>query len=116
MYVILLYLRNCLYASPFCIDGYICVYWDVEDYPIPQDFEPRLIFKNIKSALSKMGFGGSFLGIEAYGMKEIPEALSEELIEDGMIMYNVNPKGIFLYLNILTLFLLIFMYVCHDLT
>ncbi|XP_020885827.1 uncharacterized protein LOC110229570 [Arabidopsis lyrata subsp. lyrata] len=67
--------------------------WDVEDYPIPQDFEPRLIFKNINSALSKLGFGGSFLGIEAYGMKEIPEALSEELIEDGMIMYNVNPKG-----------------------
>ncbi|KAG7573905.1 hypothetical protein ISN44_As09g021450, partial [Arabidopsis suecica] len=65
--------------------------WDVEDYPIPKDFEPRLIFKNIKSALSKMGFGGSFVGIEAYGEDEIPEALDEELIEDGMIMY--NPKG-----------------------
>ncbi|KAG7569463.1 NYN domain limkain-b1-type [Arabidopsis thaliana x Arabidopsis arenosa] len=72
-------------------DGYICVYWDVEDYPIPKDFEPRLIFKNIKSALSKMGFGGSFVGIEAYGEDEIPEALDEKLIEDGMIMY--NPKG-----------------------
>ncbi|CAL9235840.1 unnamed protein product [Arabidopsis halleri] len=38
-----------------------------------------------------MGFGGSFVGIEAYGEDEIPEALDEKLIEDGMIMY--NPKG-----------------------
>ncbi|CAA7029563.1 unnamed protein product [Microthlaspi erraticum] len=45
-----------------------CVFWDVEDCPIPDGQDPESVAINIKSALAKNGYRGE-VTIRAYGEK-----------------------------------------------
>ncbi|CAA7033283.1 unnamed protein product [Microthlaspi erraticum] len=45
-----------------------CVFWDIEDCPIPDGLDPESVAKNIKSALVKKGYLGE-VTIWAYGDK-----------------------------------------------
>ncbi|CAA7033275.1 unnamed protein product [Microthlaspi erraticum] len=45
-----------------------CVFWDIEDCPIPDGLDPEMVAKNIKSALAKRGYLGE-LTIWVYGDK-----------------------------------------------
>ncbi|CAA7033278.1 unnamed protein product [Microthlaspi erraticum] len=45
-----------------------CVFWDIEDCPIPDGLDPEMVAKNIKSALAKRGYLGE-LTIKVYGDK-----------------------------------------------
>ncbi|CAA7033280.1 unnamed protein product [Microthlaspi erraticum] len=45
-----------------------CVFWDIEDCPIPDGLNPEMVAKNIKSALVKKGYLGE-VTIWAYGDK-----------------------------------------------
>ncbi|CAA7026738.1 unnamed protein product [Microthlaspi erraticum] len=50
-----------------------CVFWNVEDCPIPSGLDPVSVARNIKSALAKKGFLGE-VTIRAYGdMYQIPD-------------------------------------------
>ncbi|CAA7031542.1 unnamed protein product [Microthlaspi erraticum] len=42
-----------------------CVFWDMNDYPIPRGADPASIYKSIKDAISKQGCDGD-LFIQAY--------------------------------------------------
>ncbi|CAA7033277.1 unnamed protein product [Microthlaspi erraticum] len=45
-----------------------CVFWDIEDCPIPDGLDPEMVAKNIKTALAKRGYLGE-LTIKVYGDK-----------------------------------------------
>ncbi|XP_020884094.1 uncharacterized protein LOC110229152 [Arabidopsis lyrata subsp. lyrata] len=67
--------------------AYTCVYWNIDDYPIPDDIKHDLIYSNIKSALEKMGYRCSDLEIFAYGEK-IKEATELNELFDAGIKYS----------------------------
>ncbi|CAL9235922.1 unnamed protein product [Arabidopsis halleri] len=67
--------------------SYTCVFWNIDDYPIPDDINPDLIYSNIKSALEGMGYRCSDLEIFAYGEK-IKEATELNELYDAGIKYS----------------------------
>ncbi|KFK31214.1 hypothetical protein AALP_AA6G083300 [Arabis alpina] len=60
-----------------------CVFWDVDDCPIPNGVDFNLIYQNIKSALANNGYDGS-LEIKLYGEKK---PFSDDLMLDNEITF-----------------------------
>ncbi|CAL9227500.1 unnamed protein product [Arabidopsis halleri] len=54
-----------LYPLIFYKDGKTCVFWDVEDYPIPDGLDPASIYQRIKDAVNKYGCDAE-VSIQAY--------------------------------------------------
>ncbi|CAH2065784.1 unnamed protein product [Thlaspi arvense] len=49
-----------------------CVFWDMEDCPIPEGLNPHSVYRNIRAALANKGYRGE-VTITAYGDKnQIP--------------------------------------------
>lgn len=49
------------------VDGKTCVFWDVEDYPIPDGLDPASIYQRIKDAVNKYGCDAE-VSIQAYAV------------------------------------------------
>ncbi|EOA19195.1 hypothetical protein CARUB_v10007873mg [Capsella rubella] len=45
-----------------------CVFWNVEDYPIPEGLDPHSVEEKIKSEVAAMNFCGD-LSVQFYGNK-----------------------------------------------
>lgn len=74
-------------------DAKTCVFWNVEDYPIPSGSDPVSMGQKIKSALAVENIRGE-LSIKAYVDKK--NTLSDELRDkyiDAGITVNPIPEG-----------------------
>lgn len=85
-------------------DAKTCVFWNVEDYPIPSGSDPVSMGQKIKSALAVENIRGE-LSIKAYVDKK--NTLSDELRDkyiDAGITVNPMPEGEYIYIIIPLLF------------
>uniref|UniRef100_M4CY59 Folylpolyglutamate synthase n=1 Tax=Brassica campestris TaxID=3711 RepID=M4CY59_BRACM len=72
-------------GSLHLVETKTCIYWNLEDCPIPEGLNPDLIYENIKSALESKGYdvGGGDMSINAYADKK---TFSDELLD----RYGIN--------------------------
>ncbi|XP_020882675.1 uncharacterized protein LOC110228835 [Arabidopsis lyrata subsp. lyrata] len=68
------------------ISAHTCVFWDVEDFQVPDGHDPDWVYQKIKSAIAKKGYRG-IVEIKAYGEKN---KIRDEFLLAGTI---VVPEG-----------------------
>ncbi|XP_010427664.1 PREDICTED: uncharacterized protein LOC104712459 isoform X2 [Camelina sativa] len=69
--------------------AHTCVFWDVQDCPIPDgDYNPKLVYQNIKSALADKGYCGK-VNMRAYGEKN---KIWDDLLIDGITVIPAGDK------------------------
>ncbi|XP_010427660.1 PREDICTED: uncharacterized protein LOC104712455 [Camelina sativa] len=66
--------------------AHTCVFWDVQDFPVPKGRDPDSVYENIKLALANKGFAG-IVHIRAYGRKN---KVWDDFLLDGI---TVIPEG-----------------------
>ncbi|XP_023640394.1 uncharacterized protein LOC111831097 [Capsella rubella] len=71
--------------------NYTRVFWNMDDYPIPKDIKPRLIYKTILSALERMRCNCYKFEILSYGEKiDQDDDELDEYYEAGILYLNHN--------------------------
>ncbi|XP_010448537.1 PREDICTED: uncharacterized protein LOC104730984 [Camelina sativa] len=72
-----------LYPLIFYKDGKTCVFWDVEDYPIPDGPDPASIYQSMKEAVKKHGCDAE-VTIHAYADNNtVSDDLTRQFLDAG---------------------------------
>ncbi|KFK42975.1 hypothetical protein AALP_AA1G063500 [Arabis alpina] len=75
-------------STPMVVTKSTCVFWDVDDCPIPNGLDPNLAYQNIKSSLVNNLYDGS-LEIKLYGEKK---PFSDDFMLDNEITFVHKAK------------------------
>ncbi|XP_010448545.1 PREDICTED: uncharacterized protein LOC104730993 [Camelina sativa] len=73
--------------------GKTCVFWDVNDYPIPDGLDPSSIYQSIKDAIKKHGCDAE-VTIHAYADDNtVSDDLRRQLLDAGFKFEVFSPGG-----------------------
>ncbi|CAL9216872.1 unnamed protein product [Arabidopsis halleri] len=80
------------------------VWWDIENCPIPKGCKAEGVAQKIRSALSKLNYGGE-ISIFAFGnMNHIPPSVKQALSSTGVVLKHIHSRKISLHLFTKVLF------------